>query len=175
MISFADDRCAQLDVAFEWAGMTDVGAVTSGPPAEGSTRWLHSEGALLFGECLPPHVLRHETRTSVVPGFPDTESSWPAELEGRARTATRSRRIEDQPTTDDQSSGASDADLVTTMTRSGLRTMLVDVMRAELPARRNKSAGAQHASETVEVSEMDRAAARTIARRMGFHVREGKR
>jgi glycyl-tRNA synthetase beta subunit len=60
------------------------------------------------------------------------------------------------------------------MTRSGLRTLFIEVMREELPARRSKSARAQHASEMVEVSEVDRAAARAIARRMGLHVRGSK-
>ena len=60
------------------------------------------------------------------------------------------------------------------MSQSELRTMLVDVMREELPARRNKSARAQHASETVAVNEVDRAAARRAARNIGFVVLPGK-
>ena len=66
------------------------------------------------------------------------------------------------------------AELVGGMTTTALRTMLVDVMREDRPARRGKSARAQQASVPVEVTEMDRAAARRAARNVGFVVLPGK-
>ena len=68
------------------------------------------------------------------------------------------------------SSPGSEPELVVAMTRTELRAMLAEVVREEVSARRSKVKSPARKSDVIEVSEMDRAAARAAARRVGFIV-----
>ena len=72
------------------------------------------------------------------------------------------------------SDAAQKPDLLNSMSQSELRTMLVDVVRDEVSMRGRKNSKAQRASAVIEVSEMDQAAARAAARRIGFIVHPGR-